>query len=195
MGDRGAASAIGDHRSAIAREWDALVTVGRIVRPHGIRGQVVVAPETDFGAARFAPGSVLSLRVGEAVREVTVTTSREHDGRWVIGLAGVTTMNDAEALRDTELRVPPEGLQALEGGRYYVHDLVQCDVVTVKGDEVGRVTRVELGTGTPLLVVASRRGEVLVPLAETICRRVDVAAKKIEIDPPEGLIDLNRAER
>jgi 16S rRNA processing protein RimM len=174
-------------------EWDTLVTVGRIVRPHGIRGQVVVAPETDFGAARFAAGSVLRIRVGESVRELVVDASREYDGRWVVGFAGVTTMNEAETLRNAELRVPPEGLHALEADRFYVHDLVDCDVVTATGQSIGRVTRVELGTGTPLLVVdAGKRGEVLVPMADTICRRIDVAGKRIEIDPPEGLIDLNK---
>ena len=74
-----------------------------------------------------------------------------------------------------------------------MHDLVDCDVVTATGQSIGRVTRVELGTGTPLLVVdAGKRGEVLVPMADTICRRIDVAGKRIEIDPPEGLIDLNK---
>lgn len=192
MGDGRSAMAVSDHRSAIAHGWDALVTVGRIVRPHGIRGQVVVAPETDFGAARFAPGSVLRIRVGEDVRELTVDASREYDGRWVVGFAGVTTMNEAETLRNTELRVPPEGLHALERDKFYVHDLVDCEVVTATGESIGRVTRVELGTGTPLLVVtAGKRGEVLVPLADTICRRIDVAGKRIEIDPPDGLIELN----
>ena len=174
-------------------DWDALVTVGRIVRPHGIRGQVVVAPETDFGAARFAIGSVLRIRVGDDARDLTVDASREYDGRWVVGFAGVTTMNEAETLRNAELRVPPEGLHALERDRYYVHDLVDCEVVTETGESIGRVTRVELATGTPLLVVdASKRGEVLVPLADTICRRIDVVEKRIEIDPPDGLIDLNK---
>jgi 16S rRNA processing protein RimM len=171
--------------------WDTLVTVGRIVRPHGIRGQVVVAPETDFGTARFGAGSMLRIRDGDAARELKVTTSREYDGRWVVGFESVTTMNEAEALRGAELRVPPEGLHALEGNRFYVHDLLECEVVTVSGERVGRVVRVDLHTGSPLLVVAGRAGEVLVPLAEPICRRVDVAGKSIEIDPPEGLIELN----
>lgn len=176
-------------------DWDALVTVGRIARPHGIRGQVVVAPETDFGATRFAAGSVLRICVGDDIRELTVDASREYDGRWVVGFAGVTTMNEAETLRNAELRVPPAGLHALEHDKFYVHDLVDCDVVTATGESIGRVTRVELGTGTPLLVIdAGRRGEVLVPMADTICRRIDVAGKRIEIDPPDGLIDLNQRQ-
>lgn len=172
-------------------DWPSFVTVGRIVRPHGIKGQVVVAPETDFGAARFEVGAALSALVDGQMRTFVVTSSREHDRRWVVGFEGVTTMNDAETLRNVELRVAPEALQPLSEGRYYVHDLAGCQVVTVSGVKVGRVDRVDLGTATPMLVIAGRRGEVLVPLVDTICTRVDVAAKVIEIDPPDGLIELN----
>ena len=176
-------------------DWPSLVTVGRIVRPHGIKGQVVIAPETDFGSSRFEVGATLMAFVGGTVRTFVVVSSRERDGRWVVGFDGVATMNDAEALRNVELRVAPEALSPLTPGRFYVHDLTGCEVVTVAGATIGRVDRVELGTGTPVLVVQGTRGEVLVPLAETICTRVDVAAKVIEIDPPEGLIELNARAR
>jgi 16S rRNA processing protein RimM len=172
-------------------DWPSLITVGMIVRPHGIKGQVVIAPETDFGATRFEVGAALTGLVGDQMRTFVVVSSREHGGRWVVGFDGVTTMNDAEALRNVELRVEPEELRPLAEGRYYVHELAGCQVVTVAGAKVGRVDRVELGTGTPVLVIEGARGEVLVPLADAICRRVDVAAKVIEIDPPAGLIELN----
>ncbi|MFI5177174.1 MAG: ribosome maturation factor RimM [Vicinamibacterales bacterium] len=172
-------------------EWSSMVTVGRIVRPHGNRGNVVVAPETDFGATRFVAGATMSILAEGAARPLRIVASREHAGRWVIGFEGVQTIDDAERLRGQELKVPAGTLPVLEAGRYYVHDLVTCAVVTVTGQAVGRVDRVELGTGTPVLVVRGARGEVFVPLAEPICRRVDVAAKVIEIDPPAGLIELN----
>jgi 16S rRNA processing protein RimM len=169
-----------------------MALVGRVVRPHGIRGAVVVQPETDFGAERFHAGARMFWRRRGEPEEEAVAESREHDGRWVVRFDGVTSMNDAESLRDLELRVPEDGLHGLAADRYYVHDLIGCRVVTVGGAGVGTVDRVELSTGTPLLVVSAEgAGEVLVPLAETICRRVDVAAKLIEVDPPAGLIDLN----
>lgn len=168
-----------------------MVTVGRIVRPHGIKGQVVVAPETDYPAERFAAGAVVHwLKAGEAA-PVEVVASREHQGRWVVGFAGITTMNDAETLRGRELRIPAEALRPLAPGGYYTHDLAGCEVELMSGRRVGLVERVDLGHGTPLLVVRTGRGEVLVPLAETVCRRIDIAAKRIVIDPPEGLIELN----
>ena len=173
--------------------WADMVTVGRIVRPHGIKGAVVVEPESDFAADRFREGSALWWqRMGEPAT-VMVTSSREFRGRWVVTLDGVTTMNDAETLRGLELRVPADALQVLGPDAHYVHDLEGCAVVTMAGEEVGLVTRVQFGSGAPLLVVAANGGEVLIPLAAHICRRIDVAEKRIEIDPPEGLLELNRA--
>ena len=77
-----------------------------------------------------------------------------------------------------------------------MHDLQECLVVTSAGAEIGRVTRVEFGSGTPVLVVTSEPGdEVMVPLAEEICREIDPAGKRIVIDPPAGLLELNRRAR
>jgi 16S rRNA processing protein RimM len=121
-----------------------------------------------------------------------VISSREHDGRWVVGFAGVTTISEAEALRGLELRIPERELHALEADRYYVHDLAGCRVETQEGLPVGTVREVQLDTGIPLLVIAAADGEVLVPFSAEFCRRVDVAAKAILIDPPEGLLELNR---
>ena len=173
--------------------WESFVTVGRIIRPHGIRGAVVVAPETDFAAARFATGSVMQWRRADAPEAVRVAESREFRGRWVVKFDGVDTMNDAELLRDLELRIPPQDVQDLGRGQFYVHDLEGCRVVTTAGVEVGPVVRVDFGTGPPLLVVqAGESDEVLIPLVDGICRVIDVGAKRIEIAPVPGLIDLNR---
>jgi 16S rRNA processing protein RimM len=172
--------------------WDSMITVGRIVRPHGIRGQVVVAPETDFASERFTPGATVSAMRDGKLTTLEVETGREHDGRWVVGFAGVATIDDAETLRDAELRIPAAAVRPATPGAYYVHDLVGCRVTTVGGDVVGTVEHVKLDAGVPLLGVASPGGEVLVPLAADICREIDVAAKSIVIAPPDGLIDLNR---
>ena len=173
--------------------WGRFVTVGRIVRPHGIRGAVVVASETDFPERRFVPGTVLHWQRSGDVAAVRVAESREFRGRWVLKFDGVDSMNDAETLRDLELRIPPEDKQALDAAQFYVHDLEGCLVVTSAGDEVGRVRRVDFGSGAPLLAVEVAGGdEVLIPLAADICRRVDVDGKRIEVAPPAGLLDLNR---
>ena len=177
-------------------DWESMVTVGRIVRPHGHRGAVIVAPESDFADERFSPGTELQwLRQGQ-VGPVRIETSRPHHGRWIVTLEGVATMDDAETLRDLELRVGADTLHPLAAGTHYVHDLQQCLVVTTSRAEIGRVTRVEFGSGTPVLVVTGEPGEeVMVPLAQEICREIDPAGKRIVIDPPAGLIELNRRAR
>src|SRR5262245_24474461 len=138
--------------------WDSMITVGRIVRPHGHKGAVVVAPETDFAAERFAEGAVLQWNRGGGPEPVRITGSREFRGRWVVTLDGVTTMNDAEALRDLEFRVAESALHPLDPDAHYVHDLEGCLVSTLSGIEVGRVGGVNFGAGTPLLVVTRDSG-------------------------------------
>ena len=172
-------------------DWDAMAVVGRIARAHGIRGQVIVNLETDFPEERFKPGSQVYAKRGSSVDSLTVTTVRFQGGRPVIGLEGVGTMNDAEALAGLELRVPVEQLARLPDGTFYHHDLVGCQVVTRQGDVVGTVESVEGATGGSRLVVAGSRGEILIPLAADICPTIDVRAKRIVVEPPEGLLDLN----
>lgn len=170
------------------------ITVGRIVRPQGNRGEVVVAPLTDFPDLRFRVGERLwVLREGRP-EVLTITRSREHDGRWVVGLAGVATIDDAERLRGLEAHIPAAALQALDAGRHYVHDLVGCRVEVEDGRLVGVVRTVQLDAGVPLLEVEGPKGDVLIPFTEAICRRVDVTAGTIVIAPLEGLLELN-AER
>jgi 16S rRNA processing protein RimM len=169
-----------------------MITVGQIVRPQHNRGQVVVESATDFPERRFAPGSTLFVERDGRVGAMTIIDARPHDARWVVGFEGVKSIEDAERLRGLELRVPAEALAELAPGTFFIHDLVGCEVWTVAGMRVGSVTRVEAGSGAPLLVIASVGGEVLVPFADVFVRRVDLAAHRIEIDPPAGLLDLNR---
>jgi 16S rRNA processing protein RimM len=171
--------------------WDDMITVGRIVRPHGRKGQVVVFSETDFGEERFKAGELVWRLAGGVTERLVVRDSRPFDARWVVGFDGVNSIDEAETLRDVELRVPAETLRALGPQQYYVHELAGCRVETTDGRVVGQVARVDLAAGTPILVVAGATGEVLVPLAEAICRRVDLPARVIVIDPPPGLLELN----
>ena len=167
--------------------------VGRIARAHGIRGQVIVSLDTDFPEERFRAGAELFIERNGAIQTLTLTSVRFHRDRPVIGIAGVETMSDAEALAGRELRVPVDRLAPLPGGTFYRHDLIGCRVETPAGELVGTVENVE-GTlaGSRLVVAAASRGEVLIPLVAKICIAVDPAAKRIVIDPPEGLLDLNR---
>jgi 16S rRNA processing protein RimM len=172
-------------------DWDAMAVVGRIARAHGIRGQVIVNLETDFPDERFKPGATLFAERGGALTPLTLTTVRFQNGRPVIGLQGVETMNEAEQLAGLELRVPVEALAPLPEGTFYHHDLVGCRVVTKDGQDVGVVEGVEGTFGGSRLIVNGAGSEILIPLATDICRTIDVAGKRIVIDPPDGLLDLN----
>ncbi|HUF49142.1 MAG TPA: ribosome maturation factor RimM [Vicinamibacterales bacterium] len=169
-----------------------MVTVGRIVRPHGRRGEVVVLSESDFAEERFTPGATLHWRRGEAIEPIVVTSSRSYDARWVVGLAGLESIDDAEAVRGLELKIPTEALHALAPGAYYTHDLVGCRVETTAGATVGTVGEVMFGAGAPMLVVGAPDGEVLVPMVEGIWQAIDLGTRTIVIDPPAGLLDVNR---
>ena len=168
-----------------------MVLVGRIARPHGLRGQVIVNPETDFVEDRFVTGATVWARSDRGDEALTITSARVQNGRPVIAFAGYSNIEDAERLAGLELRVPEETLPALGDGVYYQHQLVGCEVETVAGAPVGEVSRVDGGAGGSLLAVRGVRGEVLIPLAQHICVEIDVAAKRIRIDPPDGLLELN----
>jgi 16S rRNA processing protein RimM len=171
--------------------WDDMALVGRIARAHGNRGQVIVNPESDFAERRFRPGAELFVERGGQVEPLRITTVRFHRERPILGLAGIETMNDAEGLAGLELRVPLEWLEPLPSGTYFQHDLIGCRVETTSGALVGTVRAVEGPAGGNRLVVDGGSGEVLVPLASDICTTVDVAGRRIVIDPPEGLLELN----
>jgi 16S rRNA processing protein RimM len=173
--------------------WDDAILIGVVARTHGNRGEVVVNPETDFPEERFQAGAHLMARGRDGVdTTLEIVTMRMHQGRPVILFKGIASMNDAELLAGTELRVEEDELDEdlLDDGAFYQRDLIGCAVVTESGDEIGAVTAVEGKPGAMRLVVKSRRSEVLIPLADEICT-VDLEAKRITVRPPEGLLEVN----
>jgi len=102
----------------MAAKWEEMALVGRVARAHGIHGQVIVNPETDFPAERFRPGAELFIERAGRVEGLRVTTARFHRERPVIGIDGIETMNDAETLAGYELRVPIDRLATLPPGTF-----------------------------------------------------------------------------
>jgi 16S rRNA processing protein RimM len=168
-----------------------MAVVGRVARPHGLRGQVVVNVETDFPAERFRAGGELFLRDAGSGRPVRITSVRFQRERPIIGLEGVETVESAADLAGEELRIPVDCLTRLPEGSYYRHDLVGCRVESPAGSPIGVVVGVEGDAGNSRLVVEMSGCVALVPLAVAICPTVDPAGKRIVVDPPEGLLDLN----
>jgi 16S rRNA processing protein RimM len=168
---------------------DDLLLVGRIARRHGNRGQVIVNPETDFAEERFTAGSRVFLGADELPRRIV--SVRFQQGRPVVELEGVESMDAAESLAGVELRMPVSELAPLPPATFYHHDLVGCDVRTRDGVSIGRVARVEGPMDRSCLVVNGRSGEILIPMIANICVNVDPGAQVIEVVLPDGLLELN----
>lgn len=173
--------------------WDDAILIGVIARTHGNRGEVIVNSETDFPEERFYEGARLMTRAKDGTPgTLEVASMRMHQGRPVILFKGIASMDDAELLAGTELRIAGDerDAQLLEHGQYFHRDLIGCSVVTETGDPIGEVRAVEGDGNATRLVVRSSRNEVLIPFADEICT-VDVANKRIIVRPPEGLLELN----
>lgn len=173
--------------------WDDLVLVGRIARPRGLRGELVVNPSTDFPETRFAPGRRVFVKTGDDVRTLTIASFWLQQGRPIIGVEGVESLTAAEPLAGAELRVPTSELEPLPTGTFYHHDLIGCVVTKAGGQRIGAVVAVDGDAEASRLVVQTPRGDVMIPLVAPICVAIDVAARKITIEPPPGLIDLDEA--
>ncbi len=170
---------------------DDRVLVGRVARTHGNRGEVIVNLDTDFPEARFRIGARLQATLpGGREETLELTSVRFHAGRPILGVSGVTSISAAERFAGTELWVPISEQEGLPPGCYYHHQLLGCQVVTKDGEVVGQVTSVEGDLGANRVVVAGAGGEVLIPLASELCE-VDVAARRIVVTPPAGLLELN----
>lgn len=170
---------------------DDLITVARIARPQGIRGEVIADLLTDF-PERFA--KLTEVRLGwpnGKVATIGLEKARPHQGRILLKLKGYDSRDEAEKLRDARVLVTRDQLVELPADSYYDFDLVDCLVSTAAGLVVGKVVGVQNFGAAPLLVVMNdEKQERLIPLASSICTEVDVANKRITIEPPEGLLDL-----
>jgi 16S rRNA processing protein RimM len=172
------------------------LVVGRVGRPHGLRGEVTVEVRTDDPDRRFAAGSSLATVPAER-GPLTVAGSRWHSGTLLVRFDGFDDRNGAEELRDALLAIDSEDLEPLGGpDDFYDHDLIGLQVVTAAGEPVGAVSDV-LHHGQDLLVIEGtgpRSGaEILVPFVAAIVPEVDVAARRLVIDPPPGLLDPDTA--
>jgi 16S rRNA processing protein RimM len=179
------------------------VTVARILRPHGRRGEVACEILTDFPerlknlrAAMLRDARPASPAEARAVKIQSCWISRSRGGQAIFHFEGSESISDAEKLVGLDVQIPLAERMALPDGSYYVTDLIGCEIFEKGGAMVGRVRDVQITgegmAGTPILVLDSPRGELLIPLAQEICVRVDVAARRIEVVLPEGLLELNR---
>lgn len=168
------------------------VVVGRIGKPHGVRGEVSIQVWTDEPAERFAAGS--TVLVQGSARVLSIDHAHWHGSRLLLGFVGVGDRDAAEALRGTVLEVDrPDDQVPADPEEFYDSALVGCQVVGVDGAPIGEVTEVVHLPGQDVLSVRSGVDgrEVLVPFVQAIVPTVDLAARRVVIDPPSGLLDAN----
>ena len=157
------------------------MTVGIVLAPHGIRGELKVQPLTDF-PERFEAGSRLWLNGQEWVVQ---------RGRWagrsvILKLRGLETRNEAEALRDAELTVP-QAAELDEEGVYYLHDIIGLPVFDADGASLGKLEEVVTTGATDVYVVRGERGELLLPALDDVITEVNISGGRIVVDVPEGI--------
>jgi 16S rRNA processing protein RimM len=175
------------------------VIVGRIGRPHGIRGEVVIGVRTDEPDLRFALGATLSYGPtpdsDDPSGQLRVASARWHSGQLLVAFAGITDRTAAGELTGSWLSIDSSQLPAPpDPDEFRDHELIGLSVRTSAGEALGVVTDV-LHYGQDLLVVRPPDGqEHLVPFVKAIVPEVDVAAGTIIIDPPPGLLDPSQAE-
>ncbi|MDI1459476.1 ribosome maturation factor RimM [Catellatospora sp. KI3] len=171
-----------------------LLIVGHVVRAHGIRGEILVQPRTDEPAQRFAVGSTLIVEpaVAGLPGTLTVESVRTHQGRLIIVCPEIPDRDTAELAKSALLNVDSANVPAPEDPDEFLdHQLVGLSVVTVGGEPLGKVTRIDHAPASDLLVVRMADGRTgLIPFVSAIVPEVDLAGGRIVVDPPAGLFDL-----
>ena len=161
-----------------------MLLAGEIGKPHGLAGDVYVVVISD-DPRRFEPGSVLHHDNG---RSLTIERARAHGERFVVKFHDVDDRPAAEALRGP-LYIPNDEIRSLDDDEFWIDDLVGCAVVAGSGAELGTVSKVVPGPAQDLLEVETANGPRLVPVVKAIVIEVDPVARRIVVDPPEGLFD------
>ena len=178
------------------------LTLARLLRPWGRRGEVAAEILTDFPERLAALRQVWLADSHNPPRPATILSCRLHCGQAIFQFAGVTSISDAQRLRGLEVQVPLSDRAPIPPGRYYISDLIGCAVWEEhSAAPLGTVREVRsLGARQSegraaeswLLAVETPQGELLIPLAAEICTRLDTTARRIDVRLPEGLRDLNQ---
>ena len=166
-----------------------LINYGKITRPHGLKGEVILIPFSRRPDS--LPGInyiYIDREDSEEPEMLTVSGCRLHKGTAIIKLEGVDSIDDAEELRGAEVLVDTDDLGGLEEDEYYWFELIGLDVYAEDGSFIGKVEDLIDRAHQSVLVVRDGEAEALIPLAEPIIKEIDLENSKIVITPVEGLL-------
>ena len=162
------------------------LVVGRIGRAHGVLGEATIEVQTDDPDIRFQIGNKLTLDGG---KQLTIRSSRWHNQILLLAFDGIADRNQIEELRD-QLISSDVDLDSLAPGEYHFQQLIGCEVFQQNGELIGAVDEIVKLPGQDLLSVKRAGAQVLIPMVKQIIIEIDVLAKKIVVNPPEGLLDV-----
>ena len=166
-----------------------LVAIARIVRPRGIKGELVADLLTDFPDRFDGLEAVSGVTPSGDTLSLKIEDHWFQNGRVVLKFDGYDTIEAGETLRDTEICIPESDAVELEDDEYFDWQLEGCRVETIGGETIGEVSEIMRPGGTEVLVVKGDK-DYLIPFANAICVDVDIENKLIRIDPPEGLLEF-----
>lgn len=170
-------------------EW---LNVGKIVNTHGVRGEVRVVSKTDFPEERYKKGSVLYIfkQNQKEPLKVTVASHRQHKQFDLLTFEEVGSLNEAEQLKESILKVEKEHLGLLDEGEFYFHEIIGCEVYDEEDKLIGQIKEI-LTPGANDVWVVGRKGkkDALIPYIPSVVKTVDISSKKVHIEVMEGLID------
>jgi 16S rRNA processing protein RimM len=170
----------------------SFIAIARIARTRGNRGEVLADLYTDF-PERFDSLEEVWLEWPNGTRErARLESCWYHKGRQVLKFAGTDSISSAERLVGAWLKIERAEAVSLPDGTYFDHDLVGCSVYSLDGKELGTVKEVLRISGNNQLVIAGGHGEFLLPAVAGFCRDISIEDRKILVELPEGLIDLNK---
>ena len=172
------------------------LAIGRIIAPHGIRGEVKVEVLTDF-PERFKPGAHVFLGAGTEdpeARPAKIAAARPHKGGFLVKLDIVPDRNAAELVRNRYLLIPAADAMPLGEHENYLHDLIGLQVETTDGQHLGELREVLFTNANDVYVVRGPAGEVLLPAIRDVVLQVDLSARRMVVALPEGLLDAAEPE-
>lgn len=163
------------------------LTVARIGKAHGLKGEVSLDVRTDTPQTRLVPGATFETE-GGSIGRLTVVKAREQSGRWFVAFAEITDREGAEAARGTELVI--DGAQSDEEGAWYIHELVGLAAERPDGSAVGEVVDLLDMPAHDVLVVREPSGHrAMIPFIQDFVPQVDVAGGRVVVTPPFGLLE------
>lgn len=165
------------------------LTVGRIVKPRGIKGEVKMVVYTDVPEVLLDLDKIYLRQGGRSPWSVRLHDLRFHKGQALLLLEGIADRNEAELLRGADVLIPKKWMPPLTEDEYYVHQILGLQVVTLEGECLGTIRDVLFTGANDVYVVRGKRyGEVLIPAIADVIREVDLDAGEMRIELLEGLV-------